>query len=85
MNDEIVLGSSLSKEILKRYPILKKKKCEISSKGLYIILYVKALYLNKSSNILSLTRICQLVILHHISGNKIKLKSELNLQYDREK
>ena len=28
---------------------------------------------------LSLTKICQLVILHHISGNKIKLKSELNL------
>ena len=38
-----VLGHFLSKEILKDTPISKEKNIEISSQGLYIILYVKAL------------------------------------------
>ena len=43
MDDEIVLGSSLSKEILEKYPNFEKKKVEISSRCLYIILHMKAL------------------------------------------
>ena len=37
MDEEIVLGNSLSKEILEKYPNFEKKKVEISSRCLYII------------------------------------------------